>query len=175
MSHLCVIQRYNTDSIEYYLLKHWKNLLLDRTINLDNKAKFNKKLDRYINHRQLLDMILSIDPELDMAWHLKERFIVFNATASYETAPKLLEDLIRDFVLANIPEFSKFTGAISNWRKEIVNSFLMYRWRRVNNGVAESLNALISTLLFNTRGIRNVERRRKRIMYVVNKTGFMIK
>ena len=120
-------------------------------------------------------MILSIDPELDMAWHLKERFIVFNATASYETAPKLLEDLIRDFVLANIPEFSKFTGAISNWRKEIVNSFLMYRGRKVNNGVAESLNALISTLLFNTRGIRNVERRRKRIMYVVNKTGFMIK
>ena len=103
-------------------------------------------------------MILSIDPELDMAWHLKERFIVFNATASYETAPKLLEDLIRDFVLANIPEFSKFTGAISNWRKEIV-----------------SLNATISTLLFNTRGIRNVERRRKRIMYAINKTGFMIK
>lgn len=170
-----IMKRYNTDSIEYYLLKHWKNLLLDRTINLDNKAKFNKKLDRYINHRQLLDMILSIDPELDMAWHLKERFIVFNATASYETAQKLLEDLIRDFVLANIPEFSKFTGAISNWRKEIVNSFLMYRGRRVNNGVAESLNALISTLLFNTRGIRNVERRRKRIMYVVNKTGFMIK
>ena len=122
-----IMKRYNTDSIEYYLLKHWKNLLLDRTINLDNKAKFNKKLDRYINHRQLLDMILSIDPQLDMAWHLKERFIVFNATASYETAPKLLEDLIRDFVLANIPEFSKFTGAISNWRKEIVNSFLMYR------------------------------------------------
>jgi transposase len=120
-------------------------------------------------------MILSIDPELDMAWHLKERFIVFNATASYETAPKLLEDLIRDFVLANIPEFSKFTGAINNWRKEIVNSFLMYKGRRVNNGVAESLNATISTLLFNTRGIRNVERRRKRIMYAINKTGFMIK
>ena len=120
-------------------------------------------------------MILAIDPDLDIAWHLKERYTTFNATATYETAPQLLEELTRDFVLANIPEFEKFTTAISNWRKEICNSFLTYRNRRVNNGVAESLNALISTLLFNTRGIRNVERRRKRIMYAVNKSGFMIK
>ncbi len=170
-----IMKRYNTDSIEYYLLKHWRFLLFDRRIDLDNKARFNKKLNRYINYRQLLDMILSIDPELDMAWHLKERYTTFNATASYETASQQLEDLIRDFVLANIPEFEKFTTAISNWRKEICNSFLKYRDRRVNNGIAEGLNASISTLLFNTRGIRNVERRRKRIMYAVNKTGFMIK
>ena len=170
-----IMKRYNTDSIEYYLLKHWKFLLFDRTIDLDNKAKFNKRLNRYINYRQLLEMILAIDPELDMAWHLKERFTMFNATATYETAPQLLEDLIRDFVLAEIPEFQKFTTAISNWRKEIGNSFLTYKGRRVNNGVAESLNSTISLLLFNTRGIRNVERRRKRIMYAVNKTGFLIK
>ena len=169
------MKRYNNYSIEYFLLKHWKFLLFKRDINLDNKVKFNKKLNRYINYRQLLDMILSIDPELDVAWHLKERFIVFNATATYENAMKELEDLIHDFVLANIPEFSKFTGAISNLRTEIVNSFRTYRGRRVNNGVAESLNATISTLLFNTRGIRNVERRRKRIMYAINKMGFMIK
>lgn len=75
---------------------------------------------------------------------------------------------------ANIPEFDKFTTAISNWRTEIVNSFSHYKGRRVNNGVAESLNAQISTLLFNTRGIRNVERRRKRIMYAINKSGFLI-
>ena len=170
-----IMKRYNTDSIEYYLLKHWKFLLFDRTVNLDNKAKFNKKLGRYINYRQLLDMILSIDPELDTAWHLKERYTIFNSSATYESAPQLLEELILEFIRGNIPEFEKFTTALSNWRKEICNSFLMYKNRRVSNGVAESLNALISTLLFNTRGIRNVERRRKRIMYAVNKTGFMIK
>ena len=95
--------------------------------------------------------------------------------ASLENAQSHLEDLIKDFINANIPEFEKFTTAISNWRAEIVNSFSQYKGRRVNNGVAESLNAQISTLLFNTRGIRNVERRRKRIMYAINKTGFMIK
>lgn len=45
----------------------------------------------------------------------------------------------------------------------------------VLNGIAESMNATISTLLFNTKGIRNTERRRKQIMYVVNKTGFLLK
>ena len=134
-----IMKRYNPDSIEYYLLKKWKFLLFDRSIDLDNKGKFNKRLNRYINYRQLL------------------------------------EDLIRDFVLANIPEFEKFTTAICNCRKEIVNSFLTYKGRRINNDVAEILNSTISLLLFNTRGIRNVERRRKRIMYAVNKTGFMIK
>ena len=170
-----IMKRYDTDSIEYYLLKHWKFLLFDRTINLDNRAKFNKRLNRYINYRQLLDLILSIDPQLDTAWHLKERYTNFNSSASLENAQSHLEDLIKDFINANIPEFEKFTTAISNWRAEIVNSFSQYKGRRVNNGVAESLNAQISTLLFNTRGIRNVERRRKRIMYAINKTGFMIK
>ena len=44
----------------------------------------------------------------------------------------------------------------------------------MNNGVAESLNATVSALLFNTRGIRNSERRKKRIMYAVNKDQFLI-
>ena len=95
-----IMKRYNPDSIEYYLLKKWKFLLFNRSIDLDNKSKFNKRLNRSINYRQLLDMILAIDPDLEIAWRLKERYTMFNATASYETAPQLLEDLIRDFVLA---------------------------------------------------------------------------
>lgn len=169
-----IMKRYDTDSIEYYLLKHWKFLLFDRTINLDNRDKFNK-LNRYINYRQLLDLILSIDPQLNTAWHLKERYRNFNSSASLENAQSQLENMIKDVINANIPEFKKYMTAISNWRAEIVNSFSQYKGRRVNNGVAESLNAQISTLLFNTRGIRNVERRRKRIVYAINKTGFMIK
>lgn len=38
-----IMKRYNTDSIEYYLLKHWKNLLFNRQINLDNLGKYNKR------------------------------------------------------------------------------------------------------------------------------------
>lgn len=62
-----------------------------------------------------------------------------------------------------------------NWKVEIINSFIIYKGKRINSSIAESMNATISTLLFNTKGIRNIERRRKRIMYAVNKTGFLLK
>ncbi len=136
-----IMKRYDTDSVEYYLLKNFNYLLLDRTIDLDNKGKFNKRLNRYINYRQLLELILSIDPLLDKAWHLKEQYMDFNITCSFEKAPSELDRIIQEFILAGIPEYREFTGSLSNWRKEIINSFLKYKGRRLNNGVAESINS----------------------------------
>ena len=75
----------------------------------------------------------------------------------------------------SLNEYSEFITSLSNWRDEIINSFIVYRAKRNNSSVAESMNAIVSTLLFNTNGIKNVERRRKRIIYSVNKTDFLIK
>lgn len=170
-----IMKSFSTDSIEYYLLKHWKCLLFDRTINLDNKGKYNKKLDRYINYRQLLELILSIHPHLKLAYELKEKYAIFNATCSYEDAKESFDSIYDEFVLSNIPEYYDFIVSLSNWKVEIINSFIIYKGKRINSSIAESMNATISTLLFNTKGIRNIERRRKRIMYAVNKTGFLLK
>lgn len=108
-------------------------------------------------------------------YELKEKYIIFNATSSYEEAKQNFDGIYNDFVEANVPEYSEFVAALSNWRTEIINSFIVYRGKRINSSVAESMNATISTLIFNTRGIRNSERRRKRIMYAVNKSGFSLK
>lgn len=170
-----IMKRYDTDSKEYYLLKNWRFLLFSRNTNLDNKGKYNKKLGKYANYRQILDDMLSIDPDLDKAWHLKERYMEFNVNATYEDAEDQLEELINAFIQANIPEYEQFTTMLCHWKQEIINSFQGYHGRRLNNSVAESINSQISQLLLNTRGIRNVERRRKRIMYAINKTGFILK
>lgn len=170
-----IMKRYDTSSIEYYLLKHFKFLLFRRDLDLDNKARFNKRLDCYINLRGLQERILSIDPQLRKAFELKEDYTLFNASSSYEEAERKLEELIEQFTLANIPEYEEFTSMLARWKKEIVNSFLLYKGRRINNGVAESINSLISVILFNTKGIRNSERRKKRIMYAINKEGFLLK
>ncbi len=170
-----IMKSYSTDSIEYYLLKHWKCLLFDKTINLDNKGKYNKKLARYINYRQLLELILSIHPDLKLAYDLKEKYTIFNATYSYEDAKEKFDSIYDEFVLSNFPEYYDFIVSLTNRKVEIINSFIVYKGKRINSGIAESMNATISTLLFNTKGIRNTERRRKRIMYVVNKTGFLLK
>lgn len=170
-----IMKSFNPDSIEYYLLKHFKCLLFDRTIDLDNKGKYNKKLKRLINYRQLLNLILAIDPQLNLAYHLKEKYTIFNATCSYNEAKNQFDSLVDEFILSNIPEYAPFIVSLSNWRNEIIHSFLVYKGKRINSSIAESLNATISSLLFNTKGIRNIERRRKRIMYSINKSGFLLK
>ena len=170
-----IMKRYNTDSIEYYLLKHWKNLLFNRQINLDNLGKYNKRLNRVVTYRQLLDMMLDIDKDLKNGYYLKEKYIIFNSSSTIEEAKIKIESLIDDFVNADILEYEEFLTLLINWKKEIINSFTVHEGKRINNSIAESINSQISVLLFNTKGIRNNERRKKRIMYAINKTGFSIK
>ena len=170
-----IMKKYDHDSIEYYLLKHFNYLLMDRGIDLNNEPRYNKKLDRYINLSGLLELILSIDKELSASYYLKERYILFNKESSYEEAKKKYEDILGEFISSDVKEFKDFITVLKNWKKEILNSFIRYKGRRINNGVAEGINATISLLLFNTRGIKNNRRRRKRILYAVNKNGFKLK
>lgn len=170
-----IMKKYDHDSTEYYLLKHFNYLLMDRSINLDNEPRYNKKLDRYINLNGLLELILSIDEDLKTAYYLKEKYIIFNRDCSYEEALEKYEEILNEFIFSDIKEFKDFITALKNWKTEILNSFIRYKGRRINNGVAEGINATISLLLFNTRGIRNNRRRRKRILYAVNKSGFKLK
>ena len=170
-----IMKSYDSSSQEYYLLKHWNYLLFDRHINLDNTPKYNKKMGRYMNYRNIRDAILDINDSLHTAWKLKELYSDFNQNCDYDHATDQLQDILTEFHKADIPEYRGFCSSILNWRQEIINSFILYKGRRLNNSVAESINNRVSTLLFNTRGIRNNERRRKRIMYAINKLKFSIR
>lgn len=170
-----IMNSYDKDSTQYYLLKQWKSLLFDRSINFDNPGKFNKRLNRFINFRQLLDLMLAIHPDLKKGYELKERYVLFNASSSFEDAKQHFDEIYNEFSMANIHEYEDFVITLENWKNEIINSFIIYRGRRINSSVAESMNATVSTLIFNTRGIRNSERRRKRIMFAVNKSGYSLR
>jgi len=168
-----ISKRYPSDSYEYYLLKHFRFLLFDRSVDLDNKARWNKKFNRFLNYRQLLDMILSIDIDLYNGFLLKEYYFSFNNSSS--DFDKSFDSLLDEFIKAGIPEYEEFIGLLQNWRTEIINSFTYYRGKRINNSVAESINSQVKLVLYNSKGIRNSERRRKRIMYSINKSGFLLR
>ena len=142
---------------------------------MDNAGRYNKKLKRVVYYRQILDMILDIHPDLYNGYHLKEKYMIFNSSSDFESAKTEIESLIDDFLNADIKEYEEFLILLVNWKQEIINSFIIHEGKRINNSVAESINSQISLLLFNTKGIRNNERRRKRIMYAINKEGFTIK
>ena len=164
-----IMKSYPTDSIEYYLLKTWKNLLLKRDIDLDNKARFNKRLNRYINHRQLQEMLLNIHPDIRCGFALKELYIEANASYSYEDAVEKLDDIIDGFKSSEIAEYEDFVTMYVNWREEIINSFIRYKEKRLSNSTAESINSKIRTVLYVSKGIKNSKRRRNRIIYSINK------
>lgn len=119
-------------------------------------------------------MMLSISIQLYEAYNLKERYIILNASSNYDTASLYLSPLINDFIGADIKEFDEFITLLKNWKEEILNSFLTYKGRRLSSGIAESINQNIAALLYNSKGIRDSVRRRKRIMYATNKNGFTI-
>ncbi|MFR4835281.1 MAG: transposase [Catenibacterium sp.] len=83
-------KRYQKDSTEYYLLKKFHFLILKNYNDIPfNKARYNKKLKRYIDYHQLLEIILSIDKELTEAYNLKEQYIAFNHYATSEAMQRM--------------------------------------------------------------------------------------
>lgn len=164
-----IIRLYETSSIEYYLLKQFKFLFLSSNINLDNYPRFNKRLNQYINYRGLLELILKIHPDLKKSYDLKEAYILFNQEPhAVKEALISIHDFYNKFLESDIVELMPFVTILGNWDDEIANSFTVYKNRRISSGVAESINSKVSSIIYNSRGIRNSERRKKRIMYVVN-------
>lgn len=106
---------------------------------------------------------------------MKEKYTIFNTVSTVDQAKENIDKLIEEFIKADIYEYQEFTTLLTNWKSEIVNSFIIYKGKRINNSITESINSQISVILFNTKGIRNDERRKKRIMYAINKAGFSIK
>ena len=162
----------NPASNEYYLLNKFKFLLLDRSVKLDGEKKLNRKLDMYLNYGDILRLILSINEEIRKAYELKEKYILFNSKMNLDEARDNYDVLLNDFISANIYEYAEFITLLKNRKEEIINSFTTIKGRRINNGIAESINQNIAAIIYNTKGIRDNIRRRKRIMYSINKDGF---
>lgn len=58
----------------------------------------------------------------------------------------LYDALLNNFIQADIREYDEFITLLKNWRNEIINSFIRINGRRINNGVAESINQNIAAL-----------------------------
>ena len=82
------------------------------------------------------------------------------------------------FANSNEIVFEEFAATLTNWKDEIINSFITVKDhysdgeeynRRLSNGLIEGLNSTIARLQMNARGYSNYWKMRNRIIYVVNK------
>lgn len=165
-----VMNSYEPNSVEYYLLKKFDWLIMKDSANIhETKGKYNRKLKRYINYQGLLEMILTIDPLLKEAYELKEEYLIFNQTSTIENARENLAHILALFSSSNLESFRQFNNTLIRWYEEIINSFHIINHRRVSNGPIESINSRIKTIIKVANGFRNFSRLRNKIMYVINK------
>lgn len=161
--------RRNCDSDLYIYLLTKFECVLSVDADLDNIGKYNRKLGRYINYRGIRELIFESFPDIRIAYELKEDYILFNRTATLNNAEIELEKLIEAFKNWSIKEYKAFSSLLINWKKEIVNSFIVIEGKRINNSFIESRNRQIGSLIYNANGLSNFKRTRNRIMYCINK------
>lgn len=180
-----VMQRYNekTENIEdnslnYYLLKKFKYFFKMEFDKISDKAIYVTKTNEHLSKQKLLNTLLNIDSRLSKAYKLVQDYREFNKTARFESAEPELDDLIERFIDSGENSLIEFGYTLSNWKQEIINSFITVKDknkngedynRRLSSGLIEGLNSIIEQLQFNAKGFSNYWRMRNRIIYCINK------
>ena len=178
VKHLCdgfeklrirIMKVYIYKSDAYYLLKEWNWLLTTDNVDLDNEPQYNRVFGKYLNRRDIYNMLLENFPELNKAYHLKEDFRDFVKTGTYEEAPTKLEEYIDKFKSCEIKEYEEFTKILVNWKQEIINSFYRpYGDKKLTNAYTERINGEIRKYINVSHGLGNFDRFRKRVLYALN-------
>ncbi len=169
---LNIMQQVEYGSPSYYLLKRWNKLLTYSSIRLDNKASYNHIFQRHMNHRDLLEALLSISENLALAYALKEIYRDFNDNCPPEEAKAALKNIIEEFTVAQIPEYNSFLNILTEWEDQIVNAFQRPTGRKQSNALTENINSQIRAYLAVSKGISNFERFRRRMLYCLNDKVF---
>lgn len=164
--------------VEYRAIKkYWKLLSLNKDLTRlpPEQKKYNVVISAYADQADVLDFILSIDPNLCLAWQLKERYCYFNRNATLENADVWLDEIISEFATSRLKPFVDMSKTLSHWRQEIINSFIRINGRRISNGPMEGMNSKLEKLIVNGNGIPKVDTLRNRALlrYGKNKTFFI--
>lgn len=163
-----VMNRYDTNTKEYYLLKKHAKLIFEDPFIWEEKQE-NKKLHKYINRRQLLDMMLSIDEELKTAHEFYATYKRYNEAFTYEQMKERYSDFSCNLKAALINEFSEVITMLQNWEEYILNSFITVDGRRLSNGPIEGFNSNFKKVLNVANGYANFLRFRNKIIFCYNK------
>lgn len=126
---------------------------------------------------------MDIDNRINEAYELTSKYREFNRTANINNCENELDELIEQFLSSSLEQFKEVGKTLSNWREEIINSFIIIEDsltipkkknklpepRRLSNGPIEGINSIIEQVKVNGKGYTNFQRFRKRIIYVINK------
>lgn len=167
---ISLMKRCDYQSNGYYLLKNWSWILVKADVFLDNTRVYNHRFGTELNRRDMRDIIFSSFPVLHTAYQLKELYRKFNQITDYDEACRLFPRIKKFFFDSGINEYNEFSGLLERWQNEILNSFIRPYDdnRRLSNAFTENLNGKVRTYIDVSRGIKNFDRFRKRVIYALN-------
>ena len=91
-----------------------------------------------------------IDDEINKAYKLKELYRSFDNISKDEIndydMEKELNSIIKQFRYSQIEEMKEVADTLNNWKKEILNSFVWVKSRRISNGPIDEKNYHIKKL-----------------------------
>lgn len=169
-----IMKKFEHNTEEYRLLKkyHWLLKKSRDKVELEKILDLNRHYNiigsKHISQENLINRLLEISPELELAYTLKNDYSYINSNATYQNITNYLDKYIEDIRIFNIPEFVSIAKTLKNWKKEIINSFIDYNGRRISNGPIESMNSRIKKIKRNANGYKNFYRFKLRCMYSLN-------
>jgi transposase len=134
----------------YFKKSRW--ILLTRNFKLKDEEKLQ------LNH------MLNISEPLHRAYSLKEEFYEMINMPTFKERVAKWKDWQDSVLQANLPSFNKFMKTVIKWSSEI----LVSAETGYSNGFTEGCNNRIKVLKRVCYGVRNFNRFRNRILYMVN-------
>ena len=174
-----VKRRFDKDSINYYIISNynWFLLMNDKKYQLPTRYKYNRKLGRQVSLPQLYDIFMAIDSEFIELKKLKDLYLDFNhpqkRTGDYKSLNEIeneLSNIIHTYAFSKYTLFQEVADTLIRYREYIINSFLILSdsHKRMSNGPLESFNRKPKDYIRATRGIKNFDYFRARILWSSN-------
>ena len=146
---------------------NWK-LLLTYVKELPDEEIYNPIQKKKTTASEIVTDALSLSSELSEAYNLLQDFLIGWNTVKFEGAKKFVEEFINSLIQSEIKEFHNIHSTFSNWKHEIINSFIRFGEKRLNNGYIEGMNNRIKEIKRIAFGYSNFYHFKMRIMYIVN-------
>lgn len=154
----------------------------EKVFDPEGTRNYNHHFKCWLNRYELREKLLNIDPEIEEIYHYSNCLSDFYRKSTLETAPKALRKLIEDMENASAAEIKAIASTLDEWFVEIINSFHIvkeeyrvssrsgkaykYSYHPTTSSL-ERMNRDIKGLKRAAFGLRQFERLRNRILYVL--------
>lgn len=88
---------------------------------------------------------VSRNDELLETYLLLQNYYFRTKSMTYEQASSYFDSLLKELETSKIPELNKLSNTYENYKKYIVNSFIVFNNRRLPSGPVEGVNSRIKT------------------------------